>query len=180
VRDDGATAVRGALPGRDDDAVARLMVEYLGWALPRLREEYGIDDPPTEPDLVRAELPSFQPPRGLTLLAERDGRPVGVAALRRHGGEIAEVKRMYVEPGARGTNLGSALLDRLVAEARGLGAGLLRLDTCRFMADAQRLYRSRGFLERGAYPESEIPPRIQRHWLFFELDLGDQVDRRSR
>jgi GNAT superfamily N-acetyltransferase len=175
----GAT-VRQAIPGRDDDAAARLMADYLTWAVRRLREEYGLEEPPTEPSRVRAELPSFQPPRGLVLLAEAAGRAEGVGALRRHAGGIAEVKRMYVEPEARGEHLGSALLDALIAEARSLGSAVVRLDTCRFMTDAQRLYRSRGFLERPAYPESEIPPHLQRHWLFFELDLAGQLDLRSR
>lgn len=164
--------VRRATPGTDDDAVSALMVDYLSWALDRLREEYGIDDPPTEPRLVRESLPLFQQPDGLTVLAEEnDGRVVGVGALRRHGGAVTEVKRMYVAPEARGRHLGSAILDRLIAEAGETGARLLRLDTCRFMTDAQRLYRSRGFSERDPYPETEIPPRIQRHWLFFEREL---------
>jgi GNAT superfamily N-acetyltransferase len=170
-------SLRRAVPGADDDAVSRLMVEYLDWALGRLRKEYSIEDPPTEPGQVRARLGSYQRPQGLTLLGERAGRPVGVAALRAHEGGLAEVKRMYVAPAARGEGLGAALLDRLIAEARALEASLLRLDTCRFMAEAQRLYRSRGFAERGPYPQSEIPPRLQRHWLFFELELGSRAAR---
>jgi GNAT superfamily N-acetyltransferase len=129
---------------------------------------------------VRAGLATYRPPRGLTLLAERRGLPAGVAALLRHGGAVAEVKRMYVRPSGRGEGLGAALLDRLIEEARALDATTLRLDTCRFMTDAQRLYRSRGFQERDPYPESEIPPRIQRHWLFFELDLRAQPVLRLR
>jgi GNAT superfamily N-acetyltransferase len=173
-------SLRLAVPGEDDDAVTGLMVEYLTWALARLREEYGVEDPPTEPGLVRSGLASFRPPRGLTLLGERGGLPAGVAALLRHGAGVAEVKRMYVRPAGRGEGLGAALLDRLIDEAAALGASLVRLDTCRFMTDAQRLYRSRGVVERAPYPESEIPPRIQRHWLFFELDLRAQPDLRLR
>lgn len=166
-----AWTIREATPGADDDAVTELMVEYLAWALRRLREEYGVEDPPTEPRLVRAGLPAFRPPEGLTLLAEVGGRAVGVGALRFHNSDVAEVKRMYVVPEARGEHLASAILDRLLGEARATGARVLRLDTCRFMSEAQRLYRSRGFLERDPYPESEIPPRIRRHWRFFEKDL---------
>lgn len=47
-------------------------------------------------------------------------------------------------------------------------AVVVRLDTCRFVTDAQRLYRSRGFEERGPYEGTEIPSRLQEHWLFFE------------
>jgi hypothetical protein len=36
------------------------------------------------------------------------------------------------------------------------------------MAEAQRLYRSRGFVERPPYEGTEIPQHLQKHWLFFE------------
>ena len=36
------------------------------------------------------------------------------------------------------------------------------------MADAQRLYRSRGFAERTPYAGTEIPPHLQQYWIFFE------------
>lgn len=163
--------LREAIPGADDDAVTALMVRYLTWALRRLRAEYGVDDPPTEPSRVRESLSSYRRPDGLTVVAEEGGRAVGVGALRRHEPDLAEVKRMYVIPQARREHVGSAILDRLIEEARAMNARVLRLDTCRFMTDAQRLYRSRGFIERDPYPETEIQPRIQRHWLFFEREL---------
>jgi len=49
-----------------------------------------------------------------------------------------------------------------------MGATTILLDTCRFMTDAQRLYRSRGFVERSPYEGTEIPPRLQDLWIFFE------------
>jgi hypothetical protein len=36
------------------------------------------------------------------------------------------------------------------------------------MATAQRLYSSRGFVERTPYEGTEIPVRLQQYWLFFE------------
>ncbi|MDO8359041.1 MAG: GNAT family N-acetyltransferase, partial [Devosia sp.] len=47
-----------------------------------------------------------------------DGRAVGMGALRREGQGVAEVKRMYTRPEARGKHVGSALLDRIVDLAR--------------------------------------------------------------
>jgi GNAT superfamily N-acetyltransferase len=167
----GTWAVREALPGVDDGAVADLMVEYLEWANGRLRDEYGIDDPPTDPGRVLESLAEFRRPRGLLLLAESDGRPAAIGALRRLSHDVAELKRIYVVPGCRGRHVSSAILDRLIDEARAMGATTLRLDTCRFMSDAQRLYRSRGFAERDPYEGSEIPPRLRRHWVFFERGL---------
>ena len=52
-----------------------------------------------------------------------------------------------------------------------MGAQVLRLDTVRFMTDAPRFYRSRGFLERPPYEGTEIPESLRKHWLFFERAL---------
>ena len=160
--------LREAEPGVDDELIAQVMVEYLDWAHVRLLEEYGVDDPPTDPRLVCKSLQEFRPPHGVLLLAEVAGRPAGIGALCRLTDGIAEVRRIYVVPEFRGRHISSAILDRLIAEARAMGATTLRLDTCRFMSDAQRLYRSRGFAERTPYEGTEIPPRLHRHWLFFE------------
>jgi GNAT superfamily N-acetyltransferase len=170
-RDGGTLELREATVGVDDDAVTRLLVEYLAWAGQRLLDEYSVDDLPTDPSHVPQSLGEFRRPRGVLLLALCDGQPAGVGALRCLSDGIVEVKRMYVVPGCRGRHVGSAILDRLIGEARTMGAAVLRLDTCRFMSDAQRLYRSRGFVERGPHEGTEIPPRLQHHWLFFERRL---------
>jgi len=106
------------------------------------------------------------------LIAEHAGQAVGVGALRRHDQMVAEVKRMFVRPEARSLHLGSLILDRLIDEARAMGAQIVRLDTVRFMTDAQRLYRSRGFTERSPYEGTEIPESIRKYWLFFERAVG--------
>jgi GNAT superfamily N-acetyltransferase len=168
MSDSGDCLIREAEPGLDDDAVAALMAEYLTWAIDRLATEYGVDEPPTTPALVRDGLASFRSPAGRLLLAECDGGPVGVGAIRTLRPGVAEVKRMYVAPGWRDQHVGSAILDRLLDQSREMGATTVLLDTCRFMTDAQRLYRSRGFVERSPYEGTEIPPRLQHLWIFFE------------
>lgn len=166
--------LREASPDADDDAATALMVDYLTEAHGRLRDEYGVNDPPTDPALVRNSLAAYRRPEAVILLAERAGRSVGIGALRRQSGGVAEVKRMYVVPDARSLHIGSAILDRLIAEARVMDVRVLRLDTCQFMTDAQRLYRSRGFVERPPYPGTEIPPRLQQYWLFYERKADPQ------
>lgn len=163
--------LREAIPGADDQVVTQLFVEYLTWAHPKLRDEYGIEDPPTSPNEIAATLVGFRRPNGVLLIAEQAGRAVGVGALRRHSPMVAEVKRMFVRPQARSLHIGSSILDRLVEEARAMGAQILRLDTVRFMTDAQRLYRSRGFVERPPYEGTEIPEPFHGYWLFFERAL---------
>ena len=68
-------------------------------------------------------------------------------------------------------HLGSAILDGLLDEALSRSSRIVRLDTCRFMTDAQRLYRSRGFEERAPHEGTEIPERIRQHWIIFEREL---------
>lgn len=106
------------------------------------------------------------------MIADVDGQPAGVGALRQLDRGVVEVKRMYVHPDYRDRRLGSGVLDLLLTEAAAtFQAKTVRLDTCRFMLSAQRLYRSRGFHERPPYEGTEIPLHLQRYWMFFEKRL---------
>jgi len=164
----GGYQLREAEVGVDDQAVTALIVEYMTWAHARLRDEHGVTEPPADPADVCESLTAYRHPAGSLLIAEREGRSVGVGAVRGLGTEVAEIKRMPVLPQARGHHVASALLDRLISEARTSGGRLIRLDTCTFMTDAIALYRSRGFTERGPYEGTEIPPALRHFWLFFE------------
>lgn len=99
-----------------------------------------------------AELQSlpglYAPPRGRIYLAVVNAAPVGCAALRpldRLGPDVGEVKRMYVQPTARGLGLGHALITRLIADALQVGYRTLKLDTSTSMHAAQHVYTSAGF-----------------------------------
>src|SRR5262245_41741589 len=144
---------------------------YLEWAHQILRERHRIEEPPTDPLLVRESLATLRRPGAMILLAEHRDRAIGVGAVRGLTGSVAEVKRMYVDPSMRGMHVGAAILDRLLDDGRRAGSSLARLDPCEFMTDAQRLYRSRAFVERGPYEGTEIPERLQRYWRFFERIL---------
>jgi len=160
--------IREARSEADEAAAARLMAAYLTWGGERLREEYGVEEKPADPSQVAVTLGAYRRPTGLLLLAQWAGRPVGVGALRRLPDATAEIKRMYVVPEARSLHIGSRMLDHLIARAVDFGVNVIRLDTARFMVEAHRLYRSRGFVERPPYEGSEIPAHLHKHWLFFE------------
>jgi ribosomal protein S18 acetylase RimI-like enzyme len=169
--------VRGARPGQDEAIVSTLMAEYLAWALDELEAEYGVVDMPVDPTRAAGSLDAYRPPHGLIAVAELDGQIAGIGAVHGLGPGIAEIKRMYVSPSYRGLGIASGILDFLLVHARGeLRATTVRLDTCRFMAPAQRLYRSRGFVERSPYEGTEIPDRLQKYWLFFERSLTPERD----
>jgi ribosomal protein S18 acetylase RimI-like enzyme len=64
-----------------------------------------------------------------------------------HGPEIADAKRMWVAPRARGIGLGRRLLAELERHARERGVTTLRLETNRVLREAIALYRAAGFEE---------------------------------
>ena len=164
-----AIEVRLARDGRDEAAVSRLMTAYLVWALAQLEAEYGIVDMDVDPAQAAGSLDAYHPPHGRLAVAEVEGQIVGIGAARGLSPGVAEIKRMYVAPPYRGLRIASSILDFLLVHARDeLQATTVRLNTCRFMVSAQRLYRSRGFVERSPYEGTEIPARLQEYWLFFE------------
>jgi putative acetyltransferase len=110
-----------------------------------------------------AELPDFY--RAI-VLAEVEGEIVGCAAVREFEPGVAELKRLYVRPAARGRGLGRALSIEAIARARANGFTSIRLDTLPEMTEATALYRSLGFKEISAYRHNPIPGTQ-----FFELEL---------
>ena len=169
--------VREATTAADDELTVNLNIEYLTWFFLRFSEELGISVPPVEENDVRETLEKFRRPTGMVLLAEINGESAGVVAIRTLREGVLEIKRMYVRPGWRGARIGSALLDRALQEASSMGATIVLLDTNKFMTDAQRLYRSRGFSERTPYEGTEIPTDVQKYWLFFEKDMTNDPGR---
>jgi putative acetyltransferase len=83
--------------------------------------------------------------RGAFFLAYLDGDPVGCGGLRRIESGVAEIKRMYVVPGARSRGIGRQILNALEAEARRLGVRRLVLETGPRQPEAIALYRRAGF-----------------------------------
>jgi putative acetyltransferase len=109
------------------------------------------------------ELPHFY---RVILLAELDGDVVGCAAVREFAPGIAELKRLYVRPPARGAGLGRALSVEAIERARRAGFASIRLDTLPEMTAATALYRGLGFHEIPPYRHNPIPGTR-----YFELDL---------
>ena len=96
---------------------------------------------------IRLEPAGMAPPRGLILIARLDGEPVGCGVLWHHGGGVADAKRMWVAPRARGLGLGRRLLAELERHASAAGVHTLRLDTNRALSEAIGLYRAAGYEE---------------------------------
>ena len=96
---------------------------------------------------IRLEPADMAPPRGLLLLARLDGEAIGCGVLWHHGDGMADAKRMWVAPSARGLGLGRRLLAELEDHARAAGVRTLRLDTNLALTEAIALYRASGYEE---------------------------------
>ena len=123
----------------DAGAARLLMAEYMDEIERRLGRAF---DHARYPDPAPSEL---EPPRGLLLVAFDGDDPVACGAVRVIGPGVAEIKRMYVAPRARGHGLGRTLLGELERGAAELGCCTVRLDTMEQMAEAGALYRSAGY-----------------------------------
>ncbi|MBK5919877.1 hypothetical protein CCR80_02350 [Rhodothalassium salexigens] len=108
-----------------------------------------------------AGLPGvYAPPAGALLLAWAGGEAVGVVGLKPlDPPEVAEMKRLYVVPSARGAGVAEALCLRIEGVAWLAGYRRLKLDTLARLDAANRLYQRLGYRPTAPYsynPEADI------------------------
>lgn len=103
------------------------------------------DDTPLEPGY-------FETPSGAFFVGYADDEPVATGAWRRRqdvtalgSAAAAEIKRMYVVPGARGVGLARAMLAHLEWTAAAAGAEVMILETGTGQPEALSLYGSVGY-----------------------------------
>jgi len=96
-------------------------------------------------------------PRGAFLVAMSDGLPIGCVGLKGSGGEVAEIKRLWVAPSARGLGLAKRLMTEVEITARELSIEVLRLDTNSALPEAQQLYRRTGWNEIDRFNDDPYP-----------------------
>jgi GNAT superfamily N-acetyltransferase len=88
----------------------------------------------------------YAPPGGELLLAKNGDHVLGCIALKPLAPpRVAEIKRLYVRPQARGLGAARALVAAITQAARRLGYGEIKLDTLDTMTPAIALYTSCGF-----------------------------------
>ena len=112
------------------DYVAAIKAMYPWWS------------PEVGPGMTARDV---EPPHGRWLVAYRDGRAVGCGGLKRIDERMAEIKRIYVTPEARGTGVARALLTRLERAAEETGYEVVRLDTGPKQQASVKLFSSSGY-----------------------------------
>jgi putative acetyltransferase len=124
--------------GEQLEAVRRLFEEYWNsFGFTPCFQNFGAE---------LAALPGdYVPPGGRLALALVSGAAAGCAALRRIDSQRCEAKRLYVKPEYRERGIGRALLDWVIAEARGAGYRELVGDTLPVMQRALAMYDRMGF-----------------------------------
>ncbi|MFG1925191.1 GNAT family N-acetyltransferase [Cryptosporangium sp. NPDC048952] len=106
----------------------------------------GDHEPGGEPDA--ASMTAF------LIARDSDGRALGCGGLRVPAAgapRAAEIKRMYVDPSARGTGVATALLRALETEACVLGVRTVVLETGTAQPDAIRFYEREGYHRIGNF-----------------------------
>ena len=155
--------IRLATSPQDIEHARELMRNYARWT------EVDLCFQNFEEEL--AALPGkYSAPEGGLWLAEIDGAtsPVGVVAVRALAASACELKRLWVEPGAKGAGIGRELTRTAIAFARDAGYADMKLDTLKNrMPAAIALYRSLGFVDAEPYTHNPEPDV-----LFMTLNLS--------
>ena len=124
----------------DDADVQRLTADQQA----ELRARYGgAAEPGIEPSADDVSV--------VLVARDDEGTALGCGALRALGDDVAEVKRMYVVPAARGRGVSKAVLAALEDAAREHGWMTLLLETGPLQPDAIGLYTSAGYRPIGAF-----------------------------
>jgi GNAT superfamily N-acetyltransferase len=123
----------------------------IGWITHRqgllYSQEYGWDG--TYEALVAEILAGFvknlNPALERGWVAERAGAIIGSVFLVRASADVAQLRLLYVEPGARGLGVGNRLVQECIGFAKIKGYKRLTLWTNDVLVAARRIYQAAGF-----------------------------------
>ena len=141
------------------EAATLLFKEYVAW----LNIDLGFQQ--FNKELENLKL-MYNKTDGGIILCKEDTNFIACVALRRNEGEIAELKRMYVQPAHQHKGIGKMLLQKSVALAQSLSYKYIRLDTLNHMTPAINLYKKNGFYEIAPYYNNPVSTAV-----YFEKKL---------
>ncbi len=150
------------------------------------------EEPPRQPEVLRllemsdafaaslypaesnhlVDVSTLEQPGVLFLVARFGEAVVGCCALVEAGDGTAEIKRMFVDPNARGLKVGKRLLQTIERHGETLGLDMIRLETGIHQPEAIGLYTSAGYVERPPFGSYQPDPLS----LFMEKALRVPAD----
>ncbi|MGC0415810.1 GNAT family N-acetyltransferase [Embleya sp. AB8] len=132
---------------------------HPGWATPDLLPAWAVAD--------HLDPAGYYGHPGAYFTALLDGRPAGGVGVHLLDASTVEVKRLYVLPHARGHGIARALMTRLHAHARTIGATRSVLDCLPQRTGAINLYKALGYRDIPPYGNDHGPTPLD----CFELSL---------
>ncbi|WP_246162112.1 GNAT family N-acetyltransferase [Roseovarius faecimaris] len=163
-----------ALEQLSDDAPLRVLVhDYLAHEIKELRAVSGLEMSVDElVETTFEHIEDYLPPSGgLHVVLDEHDALHGCVFLKMIRPDACEIKRLFVQPSARGLGLGRRLMEAALAHAQRLGAVRVLLDTGIYDTAAQALYRKLGFREIDYYPEGENDRALQPYLVYMQLDF---------
>lgn len=95
-------------------------------------------------------------PDGRLYIVYCDGEVAGCGAFRKLDDESCEIKRVYVREAYRDCHVGSAILKRIMHDAKEAGYKHILLDTLTFLKRAIEMYKNYGFYFIEQYNDSPM------------------------
>nr|WP_206306515.1 GNAT family N-acetyltransferase [Streptomyces malaysiense] len=130
-----------------------------------LHEGHRTDPAELEREMAADTGAGLAPPNGRLLVGRYEGTPAGSAGVRLLDPETAELTRVFVAEGLRGTGGAALLVAAAEDAARALGARRLVLDTRGDLVEARALYARLGYTETGPHNVHQYAE----HWFRKEL-----------
>ncbi len=146
-------SIARATSPEDIAAVKALFLDYLRFIEDYLGQSLSFQG-------TEAEFAGFPDRYDALWLATHDGRPVGAVGLKPFEGDTAELKRLWVAPGARGLGFGETLCRACIEGAREAGYKRLLLDTDRGLGHANAIYEALGFRDIEKYYDNPMDSRF--------------------
>lgn len=140
-------------------AAAKLFAEYAAWLAVDLGFQHFDEELQNLPQV-------YNDADGGIILCKSGNDFAGSVAIRRISTEIAELKRMYVQPPYQQKGIGQKLLEEALILAQNCNYQYIRLDTLNHMLPAINLYTKNGFYQIPAYYHNPIETAV-----YFERKL---------
>ncbi|MGW5359481.1 bifunctional helix-turn-helix transcriptional regulator/GNAT family N-acetyltransferase [Actinopolymorpha pittospori] len=160
----------GERPAPSAYVIRPLRAGDLGWIVHRnavvYADEYGWDASyeALVARIVADYIDHHDPRCEAGWIAEIDGEPVGAVLCVRKDDRTAQLRLLLVEPAARGSGVGSRLVEECVRFARRSGYADLVLWTNDVLAAARRVYERAGFVLEQSEPHRSFGQDLVGQW----------------